>query len=342
MIDREKRLPITNKQTFTVLGLWIIFLLSIGFATAATVTIHFPLSKSVQNAAVTGATVDGGNLTINASVEIDGGDLNITMVNFSYRTGPSADWILISYDSLSGNDTDMINGGNATNLTSNAGNHTYSFPWNITGLADGSTYQLNASAYNDTVLVGSTVNTFIVIDQTNPTTKLDVLDPATKKTKTKVFFSDSVILRCTRTDATIGYNDTNMSIKTPIDTQVEHLEKSTRDQTVSEDFDVTFKRTKNLGDYLVLCSTTDKAGNINSTTNYTFEVVTKPPTGGSPYLNEDFKSPVATVIIGAGSSSAIGPLTESGISRLVAKTATAIFTVYEKEHSFTVKELNES
>ena len=312
----------------------LFFLLLVGFVSAATVTIHFPAANSIQN--VDFGSVDGGNITINASLEIAGGEtINITVSNFnySYRTSSSADWIKIHYASLYGNES--------FNLTSNEGNATYLFPWNITGLADGTTYELNVTAFDNGTVISSVTATGIVIDTTNPTSKLDVIDTITKKSKTKFFFGDKITLRCTRKDVTAGFNETNISIQTPIDTTVEHLEKSTTTKTNTEDdYDLTFTRTKNLGDYLVFCSTTDKANNVNATANFTFEVVTKPPTGGSPYQDPNFQSPVATVIIGSGSTSTIGPLTETGTSRLIAKTATAVFTIYEKEHSFTVKEVS--
>tara|TARA_Y100000310_G_scaffold338661_1_gene429003 strand:- start:3425 stop:4738 length:1314 start_codon:yes stop_codon:yes gene_type:complete len=314
----------------------LILFLFVGIVSAATVTIHFPLAGSIQNVNLNG--VDGGNITINASVEIDGGDLNITMVNFSYRLNSASDWILISYDSLSGNDTDMINGGNSTNLTSNAGNHTYSFPWNITGLADKSTYELNASAYNDTVLVGSTVVTGIIIDKTNPTSKLEILDPVTNKEKTKFFFNDKVLLKCTRSDATSGFNQTNVSLMIPESSTIDFVEKSTATRASTEvAYEVTFTDTNVLGDYIVYCGVTDKGGSLNGTTNATFSILTKPPQGST--RPKGFVNPVGKKIISGTTD--LGRLAEKAISVQMRKTAVVKMDIQGTTYDFTIKELSE-
>ncbi len=309
----------------------LFFLLLVGFVSAATVTIHFPAANSIQN--VDFGSVDGGNITINASLEIAGGEtINITVSNFnySYRTSSSADWIKIHYASLYGNES--------FNLTSNEGNATYLFPWNITGLADGTNYELNVTAFDNGTVISSVTATGIIIDTTNPTSKLEILDPVTNKEKSRFFYNDKVLIRCTRSDATAGLNETNITLSIPESTTVDFTERTTETAgSTGIAFDVLFKDTGKLGDFIVFCGVQDKGGSFNRTENATFTMVTRPP-GGST-RPKGFESPVGKKILSGETD--LGRLAEKAISVQMRRTAVVKMDVKGTTYTFTVKELSE-
>ncbi|MBI1972744.1 hypothetical protein HYS50_01935, partial [Candidatus Woesearchaeota archaeon] len=96
--------------------------------------------------------------------------------------------------------------------------------------------------------------------------------------------------------------------------------------------------TLELGDYTVACYSVDDYGLVNDTTNTTFTIVKKPPKGASPFVNPDFKPPVATILVGAGSVSSLGTLPEEGASRLMVKTSAVSFVLEDVAYTITVKE----
>ncbi len=182
----------------------------------------------------------------------------------------------------------------------------------------------------------------ITINNAAPDTSLKFTDRI-NKASTQFPATDIVKIVCTRSAVGSNYNYTNVTIMTPDSQgQFESIgDDSTRDTTES-DFTVEFKNTRTLGDYLVLCMTVDDAGLVNDTINKTFTVVKKIPSGSSPFVNPDYKPPVGTIIIGAGSTSDIGILTEEGTSRQMVETATASVTISDKSYSFFVKDLTDS
>ena len=318
MVARDIRLSIT------AFLLPILLFLFLALPTdAATVTFTFPTSSSLQSANIT--PNDGQNVTLDVTVAIATADVNVTNVSFYYRKGSSGSWIFIG-----------------TNTTLN---HTqYLFPWRIDNLTDGATYQVNATAINESVdAIGSTTVTGITIDNTEPGVTLNFEDPTDNNAeKTKFFFGNDVNIVCTRTDATSGFNYTNITLDAPNSNLIESLEQNTDTGTASRELRSTYSTTKTLGFYTVYCSSTDKAGNTNSTANKTFEIVVKPPQGSSIFASENFKPPVAKILIGIGTVAKLGPLTETGISRQMAPTAEAIVTIDGKEHSIKLKEITDS
>ncbi|MEK6903610.1 MAG: hypothetical protein AABW64_03125, partial [Nanoarchaeota archaeon] len=188
------------------------------------------------------------------------------------------------------------------------------------------------------VAIGSATLTSLVIDHTPPAVTVEILDSITKKSKTLVEFGDKVIIRCVRSDPTAGFNDTNISSQTPRSTAYSLTTLSAETGTASKDLDFTFADTKELGFYNFLCSVRDRTGLVNATANATFEVISKPPSGGSPFQDPNFKPPIATIIIGAGTTSDLGTLNEVGTSRLIAKTGAVRIDLNAEQHTFTLKD----
>ncbi|GEM_PF-2028568 len=198
----------------------------------------------------------------------------------------------------------------------------------------------NSSGYMN----GSQTFTGLVVTINNaaPDTSLKFTNTINKEA-TQFPATDTVKIVCTRSAVGSNYNYTNITIMAPDSSgQFDLLSEDFTRSTSEAEFTVEFKNTRTLGDYLVLCMTIDDAGLVNDTVNKTFTVVKKIPSGSSPFVNPDYKPPVGTILIGAGSTSDLGVLTEEGVSRQMAKTATASVTVDDKSYSFFVKDFTDS
>ena len=307
-----------NKKVTTSLLLSTFFVVALAsMVAAATVTFTFPTDESIQSAAIT--PNDGHNVTIDVTVAITTADVNVTNMSFYYRATSSADWIFIG-----------------TNTTLNATQ--YLFPWRIDNLTDGKSYQLNATAINESVDAIGTAIIDVDIDNTPPTIKIETLD-SENKDATKFFFGDKVTLKCTRSDATIGYNNTNMTIIIPTSTTRDLVGETKTTGSTAAELEEVFTATKQLGVYTVLCAAVDKAGNRNATINTTFEIIKKPPQGST--RPRGFVNPVGKQIISGTSD--LGVLTEAEpISLQMRKTGVVKMDVKGKNYEFSVKELTEA
>mgnify|MGYP001560675608 CR=1 FL=1 len=202
--------------------------------------------------------------------------------------------------------------------------------WNLTG--DGE--------YNETIIDTDQSFTFYT---TGPKVTLKFLD-INNNEKTTFQATDKVKIVCTRATSYTGisFNDTNISIAVPGGNSFDDLETSTTRAESSTDFEVEFTQTRELGDYTVACLSIDDNAFLNDTTNTTFTIVKKPPSGSSPFVNPDFKPPVATILVSAGSVSALGVLTEEGSSRLIMKEGAVSVTVQGTDYTLTLKDLTDT
>ena len=316
-----------NKKSFTVSFLASLFLLlCVGYVYAATVTLHLPSSNSFLNSEVSGTA---GNITLNASVTIDNLEVNVSNVTFWYRTSPSGSWIPIGVN-------------NSGNITADKGNMTFLHFWNISTLADGATYEVNATANNDSEAIGSVVSTVVTIDHSTPGVTIEALDPITENVKTEFFFGDKILLRCTRDDAFSGFNDTNISLMLP-GTSIsggvfDFFERTAQTGTTSASYEVTFEDTRELGDYFVICGVKDRAGLNENSTNLTFSIITRPPQGSTRPAG--FVNPVGTKIITGEAD--LGRLTSAApISVQLRKGSNTKLDVKGTTYTFSIKELSE-
>lgn len=273
---------------------------------AATVSINYPYTGSFLTASQAG---NGTHINVNISVNtLAIGDMNVTNVSLSYRTAPGGAWFPVGM-----NDT--------VNKTGDKGNTTYSIAWNISTLTDGTTYELNATAFNQTVAIGVATLTGITLDHTNPAvTILEILEKGTSTSKSKFFFGEEILIRCTRSDATAGFNNTNISVFAPNVGRPEIIVLTNKIGTVAEAVEEIFKGTQQLGEYVVACSTRDRAGLVNASINGTFEVITKPPQGSTRPAG--FVNPVGTKIISGEAD--LGRLTPEKATSVQLKTSTRV------------------
>jgi len=191
----------------------------------------------------------------------------------------------------------------------------------------------------------------VFVDATPPGITIKFLD-AQDNEKTTFPATDPVKIVCTRSSATANsataaslvpsFNDTNISIQTPLTSSFDTLESDSVRDTLATEFTVTFTQTRDLGDYIVACYSIDDLGSINDTVNATFTILKKPPSGVSPFVNSEFKPPVATILVGDGTVSSLDPLTEEGSSRLMAKGSAVSFMQGDKAYTLTLKEYTDT
>jgi len=212
---------------------------------------------------------------------------------------------------------------------------------------------ITVEAYNgtNTTVVFNESVTFlsyaIFVDATPPDVTIKFLDRSDNE-KTQFEATDTVKIVCTRSSATANsdvatslvssFNETNMSIQTAGAGSFDSIGSDEARATGGRDFIIEFTDTRELGDYAVACYSIDDYGLINDTVNTTFTIVKKPPRGASPFVNPDFKPPVATILVGAGSVSSLGTLFEEGASRLMVKTGAVSFVLEETTYTITVKD----
>jgi len=181
----------------------------------------------------------------------------------------------------------------------------------------------------------------ILFDVFGPRVSIKFLDTNNNE-KTKFGATDKVKIVCTRSSALSNFNDTNLSIMVPAGSQFDSLESSSTRASAATDFTVEFSQTRELGDYTAACFSVDDNSLLNDTVNSTFTIIKKAPSGSSPFVNPDFKPPVATILVTAGSVSALGALTEEGSSRLIMKGGAVSVTVQETDYTLTLKELTDT
>ncbi|MEK6903682.1 MAG: hypothetical protein AABW64_03490, partial [Nanoarchaeota archaeon] len=189
------------------------------------------------------------------------------------------------------------------------------------------------------VAIGSATLTSLVIDHTPPAVTVEILDKDTNTPKSKFFFGDEIKVRCTRSDPTAGFNDTNLSMFIPSSALANILSKTTKVGSASEAIDEIFKDTKTLGTYVAACNSQDRAGLVNATQNVTFEVVIKPPTKST--VPKGFENPVGKKVISGEAD--LGRLTaEKAISIQLKATSQVKMDIKGTTYIFTVKSFTEN
>ena len=181
----------------------------------------------------------------------------------------------------------------------------------------------------------------IIFDPFGPAVSIKFLD-INNNEKTKFGATDKVKIVCTRSSALSNFNDTNVTIRVPGGNGFDHLESSSTRASAATEFTVEFSQTRELGDYTVACFAQDDNSLLNDTVNTTFAIIKKAPSGSSPFVNPDFKPPVATILVSAGSVSALGALTEEGSSRLIMKGGAVSVTVAGTDYTLTLKDLTDT
>ena len=178
----------------------------------------------------------------------------------------------------------------------------------------------------------------ILFDVFGPSVSIKFLD-INNKEKTTFPATDTVKIVCTSSSSLSNFNDTNVSISVPGGNAFDSLESSTTRASTATDFEVVFTQTRELGDYTAACFTVDDNSLLNDTVNSTFTVVKKIPKGSSPFVDPSFKPPVATILVGSGSVSSLGALTEEGASRLIVKTGAVSFSLSGATYTLTAKDI---
>ena len=236
----NKRIVMKNNK---IIFLFLIFaLLSMTYIVqGATVTLS-PID--------TGADINGTKNTITVSIALTGNNRNVTNVTFYYRTSSTDSWIAFATNGSGGV-------GGLQNLTA------YSNNFDVSGLTDGESYELNSTAFNDTnmaglIAIGSTTTTSIDIDNGNPTTPILNVD------RTQIEPLKSVELSCTSTDTGDSTLTFLLHLAKPdnqggtLSLKANQTEKSQNDQSYTATFDA--GSTDILGIYSATCMVIDDVG----------------------------------------------------------------------------------
>ncbi|MDP1693937.1 MAG: hypothetical protein Q8L34_00165, partial [Candidatus Woesearchaeota archaeon] len=296
--------------------------------------LSIPITFNITNlTAIEGDSADDADI-VNITVAVIGNSNQQIVLGFN-DTSP-----LVAVDGGDvGNTTFMVEvvlnfsfanlNASVLSTTANTLNITFEV-WNLTG--DGN--------INESVSDTDQSFTFYV---SGPLVTIKFLDTNNNE-KTTFGATDKVKIVCTRSSAYTGisFNDTNVSIQLPGQSTFDSLDSSTTRAAVATDFTVEFTNTRELGDYTIACFARDDNAFLNDTANSTFTIVKKPPRGSSPFVNPDFKPPVATILVTAGSVSSLGALTEEGSSRLIMKGGAVSVTVAGTDYTLTLKDLTDT
>ena len=180
----------------------------------------------------------------------------------------------------------------------------------------------------------SGTGTILVIDGVAPLFQNIEFTDTEGNTKSEFEFGNAVTINCNPTDQTSGVNAAfiNISIVTPASI-TENLSAP-----ATSGFILPGTNTKELGNYVIICSVRDYLGNANHS-NATFSIITDVPSEGGAYAIPGFKEPIAKKVIGAGVVNKLGELSDTQEARLIAETGSVTLTLDGQEHSIVVRDV---
>lgn len=208
------------------------------FSLMALATSTVSITRPVASADITGTVV------LSATVSTGAPDNVTANLTWYYRTSSSAVWTWL--------------GQNATNTSGDTQNATtYTITWDTSSLADGESYELNATIWNDTKGVkdswlASDVETSIDVDNAVPSDVALTLD------RPKIGVFKPVTFTCTATDAGDSATTLEFILEHPDSTESSFITVNATSNTGTHTFQT--NETSLKGEHTAICQATDDAG----------------------------------------------------------------------------------
>jgi len=306
-------------------------------------------------ASITNIIVDNVVPTVSYVGTADGGTVNpgstdylnaTTTVNFSFivtdlvfghMTGPCN--VTIDF-------ANSTRGASLNGTTEFANNTNFGLLASIGSAFEGThDYRVECRQDPGTNLTGNSTSRTLIFDSTPPFINITFLDQ-TGLEKTEFGPNSEVTIDCKRSDSASGFNKTELLIQSPFDNALVSKQLSFEDVNAGTDksasqFILGSGDTAELGDYLVECRVTDRAGNLQRR-NQTFSITRQVLGSTSAFGIPGFSAPVAKIKINSGVTSDGGRLTSEGISRLMQVGASLKLSIKGQDHTLTVTALTDN
>ena len=183
------------------------------------------------------------------------------------------------------------------------------------------------------------------VDTTGPQTRDIEFRDKDRNVKTEFGFSDEVTIDCNPFDNTTTVEPAKVAIgliqpDIPSEQNISAGDISRSNTTLGET-KLSAEQTQRLGDFVVICHLFDYVG-ISNKTNSTFKIIKKVVKGTSAFADPEFRPPVATKVVGVGSTVYLGELTADGVSRLISKTGSFVLNIEGKDYTITLVEFTDN